>query len=497
MDPTGTTQEGVQLAASEGKRSSQQVGKQVFADAVSSIDEGLARRILAVSDWRKKYMGPIRDVVAAGAISTKNALTVASDGLDSMQRHLVFLRDGEEVPLGRAIETSPPAPFATGEIPSRGIYGGELSIPYKGESLAGDRLKRQLDAWVSAGVMEGTSQAAILELIATPEWLDLSDQRFVLLGAASQMGPLEMLLSWGGNVFAIDLPVKGIWDRIADLARSGLGRLSFPTRAPAGSDADAQLAHAGADLLTELPQAAAWLRSVEQPYVIGNYVYADGAAFLRIAGAVDALIEDSLRQERVSAVAYLATPTDAFAVPDALAEEVRAGSGGSRGKALKFVSGGTLYQTNYREAIDGEEGRWGISDCLVPIQGPNYALAKSLQRWRAITTREGGTLSSANVAPATRTTSVTKNRMLAAAYSQAHRFGIEIFEPETSRAPTAALLVHDLRSAGSAAKPDALVAHPFDLFVDKAVHGGIWRCSYEPRSVLPVALLRGMLSRTG
>ncbi|WP_284284871.1 hypothetical protein [Arsenicicoccus piscis] len=58
-----------------------------------------------------------------------------------------------------------------------------------------------------------------------------------------------------------------------------------------------------------------------------------------------------------------------------------------------------------------------------------------------------------NVAPPTRTRSVTKNRALAAAYAGAHWFGIEVFEPATSNTLMAALLVHDLRGwLGAAAR---------------------------------------------
>ena len=82
----------------------------------------------------------------------------------------------------------------------------------------------------------------------------------------------------------------------------------------------------------------------------------------------------------------------------------------------------------------------------MPQQGPNYALAKRLQRWRATRARDDGVTVSLNVAPPTRTRSVVKNRALAAAYAGAHRFGIEVFEPATSNTLMAALLVHDLRS---------------------------------------------------
>ena len=93
---------------------------------------------------------------------------------------------------------------------------------------------------------------------------------------------------------------------------------------------------------------------------------------------------------------------------------------------------------------------------------------------------------SLNVAPPTRTRSVVKNRALAAAYAGAHRFGIEVFEPATSNTLMAALLVHDLplgrRRRGSPWRDEA----------HGAVHGGLWRTAYDPRSALGLAVVLGL-----
>ena len=127
----------------------------------------------------------------------------------------------------------------------------------------------------------------------------------------------------------------------------------------------------------------------------------------------------------------------------------------------------------------------GISDNLVAQQGPNYALAKRLQRWRASLARDAGTAVSLNVAPPTKTRSVMKNRALAAAYAGAYRFGAEIFEPDTTRVLMAALLVHDLH----ADRPTH--EHPWQDEAYAAAHGGLWRIGYAPRSVLGLAALLG------
>jgi hypothetical protein len=86
---------------------------------------------------------------------------------------------------------------------------------------------------------------------------------------------------------------------------------------------------------------------------------------------------------------------------------------------------------------------------------------------------------------------VTKNRVLAAAYAGAHRFGVEVFEPATTRTLMAALLVYDLH-AGGAAQPQ-----PWQDEAHAAAHGGLWRIAYTPRSALGLATLLGYTATTG
>ena len=102
---------------------------------------------------------------------------------------------------------------------------------------------------------------------------------------------------------------------------------------------------------------------------------------------------------------------------------------------LRLLSGGRLLTRNYVPGSDP-----GINDSIVAQQGPNYLLAKRIQRWRATLARAEGASVSLAVAPPTRTQSVIKNRALAAAYAGSHRFGIEVFEPETARTLMACLL---------------------------------------------------------
>ena len=149
------------------------------------------------------------------------------------------------------------------------------------------------------------------------------------------------------------------------------------------------------------------------------------------------------------------------------------------------------------QLIDADDGsRWGVVDCLVIEQGPNYALAKRLQQWRALAVRAAGHVASINVAPSTTTASVLSNPALAAGFRGAKAFDIEVFQPDTTHALMAAMWVHDLRNPQSSAQPGVALPHPLQLLVDGANHGGLWRVPYLPRSVLPFAALLGMMKRS-
>ncbi|MDQ3957410.1 MAG: hypothetical protein M3273_03715 [Actinomycetota bacterium] len=487
MTTGAQTGHGVQFRAVDGRRSSQTAGKSVFSDAAASVDASLAAKIDRQKEWRKAYLGPVRALVEAGARSGKDAVRIASDGLRAVHENLVFRRGDDERPLLDAIAGGGNG-FETATIEGAGTRVSTVVVPYRGVDLSGDALARQLDAWTEAGVIEESCAAAVADVAAHPEWLDLSDMTFALLGAGAEMGPLESLCGWGANVLALDLPRPELWERIGGVARSGGGRVSFP-RAAGGSPP-------GIDFLTQTPEALAWLRSFDGSLVAGNYAYSDGSNFLRLAGALDALTVGLQRERPGISIAYLATPTDVFAVPESVVERSHARPAGRLSGAARAVTFGRMFSPNYPGIVAGENGRrWGIADSLVPQQGPNYALAKMLQRWRAVVAREEGTVTSANVAPATRTRSVVKNRVLALAYRGAGAFGVEVFEPATSRALMAALLVHDLRNPAAPANPETHLDHPFDLFVDAAAHGGLWTLAYAPRSVLPLAAGIGLVRR--
>ncbi|MCZ2819292.1 hypothetical protein O2V63_02990 [Modestobacter sp. VKM Ac-2977] len=471
-------------AGPDGRRSTATLGRAVVADALRPVDPTGARAAEQETNWRAGYLPHLRRTVEAGLSSRDAALQIAGAGLDSLHARMRVAGPDGETDLG-ALQTAPAARrLRTVEVTGDAEPERELSLPYRGTRLRGDDLHRRLVAWVDAGVIEPSCADAVRTVADHPEWLALPDRTVAVLGAGAEMGPLTALLRWGARVAAVDLPRPPLWQRVHETARRGAGTLLLPV-----ADDDA----AGADLITEVPEVADWLAALPGSPVLGNYVYADGATNVRVSTAVDALTRRLTEARPELALAFLATPTDVFAVPgEAVEHSVAAYASRPRtaklvGRPLRTLSAGRLLRRAYVPGTDP-----GIADSLVPQQGPNYALAKRLQRWRASVARAAGSTVSMNVAPPTRTRSVVKNRALAAAYAGAHRFGVEVFEPATSNVLMAALLVHDLHTGGGPAQQ-----HPWQDEAHAAAHGGLWRTPYAPRSALGLAAVLGLGAARG
>ncbi|GAA2747363.1 hypothetical protein GCM10009868_36540 [Terrabacter aerolatus] len=481
-DPRGVV---FPLDPTSGRRSTTATGRAVVADALRAVDPVGAASAGRETNWRQGYLPHFRRLVEAGLTSPGASLAIARNGLESLHGRMAWADADGDHPLDAAFAGHEGgSPLGSETVRGDGTPDRVLSVPYAGERLSGDALRRRLDLWVEAGTVEPTCAEAVGRVIDNPDWLDLSDRTVVVLGAAAEMGPLRSLLRWGADVAAVDLPRKDLWDRLIGDTRRLAGSVTVPVRA--GDEPLA--ARAGGDLLHDLGAVTLWVTDLDGPIAIGNYVYADGETNVRVSMAVDALTRQvtASRGHEDVALAFLATPTDVFAVPGAAVERsVDSYAHRRTSKVLRVplrtVSGGRLLRRNY---VPGQDP--GINDSVVLQQGPNYLLAKRLQRWRATAYRADGGLVSFKVAPPTRTRSVVKNRALAAAYAGAHRFGIEVFEPGTANTLMAALLVHDLRT-GAPAQPSAWQDEAY-----AAVHGGLWTSAYDPRSALGIAALLGI-----
>jgi len=472
--------------------------------------------------WRENYARHFVDHVTACATSAEAATRAARAGLDFVYDCFTFTRPGAAASaapalLREAMEDPMPRAFATAVLDGGGARADapapSLSMPYNGKVLNGASLVAQADAWARQGVIEPSAAAAVRAAsvlgasgrLATA----LAGHVFAVMGAGAEMGPTATLLSLGATIVAVDLDGRPfMWQRLLGLARASRGRLVVPVRRRDG-DGDAEqlelpdeelCERAGANLLTDTPEVAAWLSSVcpGQAMTVGAYAYLDGAAFVRISVAQDAIATAVLRRRPGTSLSYLCTPTDIFLRPLA-ARRAALQRYEERPAWMRFLATSSCSRLMSRNAVldepltNGDGVEVDVVDCTVSQQGPNYLFAKRIQHWRAVVARAGGAVVSSNIAPSSATVSVTKAKLLKAAFDGVRYVPpIEVFQPATANAAMAIALLHDIFDADSAAHPTTPLSHPLLLFADGAWHGGMWRCGVKVGSAAVPAAVIGL-----
>lgn len=504
--------EGVEFPKdAEGKRSTMTINKNAFAAAIRAVDKDEAKKLDDLPDrkWRKAYLKNIVEQVRHSAKAPQNALDVAQAGLDYLHDTMIFVRpagaEDSAVSLKEAMKKYKDKKFSTYEIKGSGPRVGKYSVQYKPfgtpgslKELTGDALHKQIDTWVKNGTIESSCGNAMDKVIDNPEWTDLSDIYIVLFGATSAMGPFYKLMDLGANVIALDLDRQPIWERLIKDTRARSGKLIFPVKEsiPAGAS-DSDIAKvAGCNLLTDTPEIFTWLKDLfpKERLVCMALAYLDAAMFVKVSCAMDAIIGSLVEARGADKVApaYLCTPTDAHLCTYASVEASKANY--RRSPAWHGMVAPLLAQAGFpmkknveKPLLDAEgntiDGLY-VVDALIPEQGPNYALAKRLQHWRAMVSRAKGCLVSSNVAPATATASVLSNALFALGYKGMSAFRpMEVTYQETSNAVMAALLIRDLRDPTSAANPKTPLKNPLCLFTDNSFHGGCWRTGLKFASI--------------
>ena len=483
-----------------GERSTTDTAKKIFSSAArgAKTEKGdeVAKKVEKERNWRFGYSRHIASHVSLCCESTEVCLDVAKAGLDAAYSLFTFAQDGKEVSFADALQMKQNTRFYTGKLEGRDFLRSQvvhlLQVPYREAILDGEDLLRQCDNWAQKGTIEGSASEAI-KLCATnaQTWMDLSDVLFILLGAASAMGPLQNLLDHGATVVALDLKRPNIWKKLFKTAADSRGSIVYPLAKDGLISDEEKIENAGCDMLADTMAICDWLDKVidENPgkkIVCGNYTYLDGALHVQLALAGDAIMQRLCAKSKDVSLAFLCTPTDDHVIPNEARAAARAAFESSTWWQRALTSIGML-TPNFALPVVNHHC---IIDGIVTRQGPNYALAKRIQHWRAIIARSSGHIVSSNIAPSTATQSVVSNPQFAAGYYGWRYFSpLEVFLQETSSAVMFALLVHDLRNPSGKSNPKFQLEHPLNLFSFQSFHGGIWRCGFSIDSVgVPAAI---------
>jgi len=230
---------------------------------------------------------------------------------------------------------------------------------------------------------------------------------------------------------------------------------------------------------------------------IGGYAYLDGARFIKVSAAMDAIMArlQSTRAKTGLTIAFLCTPTDCHVIPKAAADAQRANFQAAPLWQKLLQSIGVLKPNALKPVVSADgKATFHLVDSITVQQGPNYILAKRLQHWRVVVARTAGVNVSSNIAPTTATKSVLSNWQFAAAL-----MGLEVFKPmeimyqETSNAVMAALLIHDVRNPRGPSQPTVALDNPLQRFAYEGFHGGNWRAAFYWNSMGMPAFFIGLV----
>src|SRR5512139_2147709 len=153
----------------DGQRSTLTAGRAIFADALAALSTTHAQAAREERHWRRAYPLHVRRwVEAALAAGGEAALAASEAGLASAWRTMHGVdADGVERPLESwwsvtAARGDTGAGLVTHTVTGRGrVAPAPWTLPYRGEHLAGDALRRQVDTWVEKGVIEPSAGDAL------------------------------------------------------------------------------------------------------------------------------------------------------------------------------------------------------------------------------------------------------------------------------------------------------------------------------------------------
>lgn len=458
----------------KGERSTSTAGKMAIAAAIRAANtpdsESLAVKCENEKNWRFNYNKHFMNLVKVSAFSPEAALASAKAGIKYMHENFGYADPKNPTSIVPFSEYMKNAflPYHTGVINGalRSSPAVVLSVPYQGKTLSDSSLRDQLTAWAEYGTIEPDAAASISSVSNGP--LDLTGQNFVLIGAGSAMGPFSKLLEHGATVIAIDIPgvwgegPQKMWNRLISVAKNSRGQLIFPLSAEQSSFGSEQemLKACGCNLIEEPGRILAWLKTIQpgSRLVVGNYTYLDSDMHVKLSLAADAIIQGICMDRSNAAVAFLCTPTDIHIIPAEANAAARKNYGFHPGKVIETViqmlSFGKFLKKNATAPLIAQDGsKIHFVDGLSVAQGPNYALAKRLQHWRAMVAYDDNHVVSSNIAPSTATLSVVSNRTFAWAYGGMPYFKpFEIFQQETTNAIMAALLIANVTNKASAVR---------------------------------------------
>lgn len=441
----------------------------------------------SAAEFKRRY-GEVLVRFEASRAGAPERSAIARSIVGRVQDQLRFDGNGFRGALREHLE-EPGSPAAIEEIPLAGRPGLWPRVPLEGRVWAGGDVAALAEEL--AGEHRITrAAAAALEWLARRSTrdggLDLSGQRFAVMGAGAEIAPTPLLLEAGASVLWIDprdpTPLLGGSDELA-------GTLAVAPEAR--------------DLLREPRRIAATIGAFagEQPVHVGMFAYAPGEGReWRLAAAMNAIVR-ALDPALVRSVSLFVSPTSPAVLQPEDVAAARERAGALPAWQALLGRAGLLDAT-------GPYERNGVcvARTIVPLQGLSYQGAQYVSKLLAAesyalygTGEDAGQrpVLSANVAGITMTQSM-QHPVFQAAFAGAESLGLQVFAPETTRALSGLLVLHDLLNPdapGAAATAPADPAKRAAALFSQQVHGGLYALPLAIEPALRVAAVLGLCRR--
>jgi|GEM_PF-334339 len=417
---------------------------------------------------------------------------IARSLIASLHARLFFRESGtneSQVLLSDYLQ-QPRAPVALRVVGGQGEPRWNAEIPWRNERFEGtSRLATMVATMRELHLMTDAAKLGldwiIARLVANGGRLDLRGERFALLGAGAELAPTELLLAAGADVLWVDRATAP--ERL--LAGDFAGRLHLVP----GTSATDLLADPGTvrQAIIDFARTGDETRGVH----LGLYAYAPGKGReLRLAAVMDAIAR-SLPRGVARSVALLVSPT----TPGEVQAEDREAALTRRATAQVWKK--TLEKTGVLSPKAQETlGSTTVSRSVVSLQGAAYQAAQYLAKMMAAEALLADGISGAPVSVSANVAGITATRSLLhplfqAAFLGAPRFGIEIYDPATTRVLSGLLALHDVlapSAPGASQRSGEPVLERVKKVAAESIHGGCRALSWELEPTIRVGAVLGL-----
>jgi hypothetical protein len=446
------------------------------------------------SAFKREYGASLARFEAA-RVAAAERLEIARSIVQRAQAALEFADEGRRIPLSEHFAERPAevalAARKLGEAP-----GLRLDVPFEGKRYRGPEVRQLIERLTEQPQITFRARDALRFMVDYIEQqggvLDLRGHSFALLGAGAELAPTRLLLAAGARVLWVDLADPVPW-LSRNEARNGHADLSGTLfQAPGVShllETPAVVAHAIRRFANE-----------HGPLHLGMFAYAPGASQEWRLGAAMNAIASQLDSSSVRSVSMLVSPTSAVTLQPECVEAARAQLANAPRWKSALCRAGALRAPGHYSAGDVH-----VALATVSVQGLSYQAAQYISKVLAAESyavcgldprKAGGQplTVSANVAGITRTRSMAQP-IFQAAFAGAPSFGVRIFDPETTRALSGLLLLHDLlnpTAPGAAAAESTDPRLKASALHSQQVHGGLYNLAYVLEHAIRIAALIGM-----